>query len=63
MYGVDSLNDVSPRIMEMRADPWIFKATNLFKDKDFDAKYKVYEDKALELIQLEINQSGKSRQK
>jgi len=49
--------------MEMRADPWIFKATNLFKDKDFDAKYKIYEDKALELIQLEINQSGKSRQK
>ena len=43
MYGVSSQMDVSPRLLEMRADPWIFKATNLFKDKDFDAKYKMYE--------------------
>jgi hypothetical protein len=41
MYG-HSAAEVSPRLAELRADPWIFKANNLFKDGQLDEQYRIF---------------------
>ena len=54
MYGYAS-NDVSPRQLELRADPWIFSAENLFKDNQISDQYQIFQTRALELVHKDMD--------
>ena len=41
MYG-HAAAEVSPRLAELRADPWIFKANNMFRDGQVDEQYNAF---------------------
>lgn len=41
MYG-HAAAEVSPSLAELRADPWIFKANNMFRDGQVDEQYNAF---------------------
>ena len=49
MYGYAS-REISPKLAEQRADPWIFKATNLLKNNQISDQYQQFQQKALDLV-------------
>jgi hypothetical protein len=49
MYGYAN-REISPKLAELRADPWIFKASNLLKNNQISDQYQKFQDKALVLV-------------